>query len=1313
MGRSKENGSHRGDSVRSRVDRSKESSSHRGDSVRSRAGRSKESSSHNRDSVRSRADRCKESSSHNRDSVRSRADRGEENGSHRGDSVRSRVDRSKESSSHSRDSGRSRADRSKEIGSHRRDCVRSRVDRSKESSSHRGDSVRSGADRSKESGSHRGDSVRSRVDRSKESSSHRGDSVRSRADRSKESSSHNRDSIRSRADRSKESSSHNRASVRSRADRGEENGSHRGDSVRSRVDRSKESSSHSRDSGRSRADRSKENGSHRRDRVSSRVDRSKESSSHRGDSVRSRADRSKESSSHRGDSVRSRADRSKESSSHRGDSVRSRADRSKESSPHSRDRVRADRNKEDSSTTRTNKKCQETVQGFKCMYTNADSLINKRSELQARIETYQPDIIAVTEILPKNRGRDIQPAELELEGFDCFKTKLDDRGACIYTKKWLKAVTVDDIIDIEFKESVWCEIGLKDDDNLLIGCIYRSPNSSQKNNDHLLELIRAACNKRNSHLLIMGDFNYSEVDWVSYTSSANEHHGSSKLIDCLQDNFLHQTVRCYTRYREGQQPSLLDLVIVNDDQMVDEVVDQGPLGKSDHVVLTFDLNCYKDQEDDQPARFIYTKGDYNNLRSDLLKVNWTEIESLDANAAWDFFASRVQKAMDSNIPKTKPYRPGGGPKKEKKPLWMCQEALSKVKKKYHAWKRYTNTKQYGDYLNYVKARNEATKEVRRAKRQFEKRLAKEIKNSPKGFWNYVRSKTKVKSGISDLIKDDGEKTQTDEEKADVLNNFFASVFTQEDISHIPDPEPRFDGEPLKDVKFDKEEVLKKLKNLNPSKSPGPDGLHPRVLRDAAEVLADPLTVIFNKSLEEGKVPDGWKIAHVTAIFKKGKRTSPGNYRPVSLTSVICKLMESLLRDQIMNFLNENKLLNDHQHGFRSGRSCVTQLIDVVDTWTGMLEEEGGVDVAYLDFSKAFDSVPHQRLLKKVKVHGLQGNLAKWIGSFLTGRKQRVVVNGKESSWASVVSGIPQGSVLGPILFVIYINDLPDNLKGHAEMFADDTKVYAHIKDPQDGSILQRDLDCLGDWAEKWQLKFNVNKCGVMHYGRQAVPNTYNMRDGASRTNLEVKEEEKDLGVTFDPTLKFSKHVGVVASKANRIVGLVRRTFNFMDSDMFRTLHKALIRPHLEYGNCVWSPMLKQDISKIEKVQRRATKMVPQLYDLPYIVRLEQLNLPTLAYRRLRGDMIQVFKIIHGFSDMDKTKLFKMKDDSVNLRGHGLKIQKQHVHLNIRKNSFTHRVVKHWNMLPRSAVEAPTVNIFKSKVDAFLSTKYNPYAYLAD
>ena len=409
-----------------------------------------------------------------------------------------------------------------------------------------------------------------------------------------------------------------------------------------------------------------------------------------------------------------------------------------------------------------------------------------------------------------------------------------------------------------------------------------------------------------------------------------------------------------------------------------------------------------------------------------------------------------------------------------------------------------------------KLRNEATKGVRSAKRLFEKRLAEEIKDNPKSFWSYVRSKTKVKTGISDLDKEDGTRTKNDEEKANVLNDFFASVFTREDLSHVPEPELKFDGQPLETIEITEEEVLKHLKKLNPTKSPGPDGLQPSVLTETADLIAPPLTAIFNKSLQEGRVPDAWKIANVTGIYKKGKATSPGNYRPVSLTSVVCKLMESILRDHIMEFMDNNNLMSEHQHGFRAGRSCVTQLIEVLDMWTGMIEEKGGVDVAYLDFSKAFDSVPHQRLLKKTQAHGISGNLLKWIGSFLTDRKQCVSINGAKSDWADALSGIPQGSVLGPILFVIYINDLPDVLEGCVKIFADDTKVFTHIQEPKDGEVLQRDLDSLGSWSEEWQLKFNVAKCGIIHYGRQENPVTYNMCSGTTRQDLEVIEEEKDL-----------------------------------------------------------------------------------------------------------------------------------------------------------------------------------------------------------
>ena len=274
--------------------------------------------------------------------------------------------------------------------------------------------------------------------------------------------------------------------------------------------------------------------------------------------------------------------------------------------------------------------------------TNADSLTNKRNELEVAVASDQPDIIAVTEVLLKCKERDIQKSELLMEGYDCYFSG-EGRGVCIYTKKWLNAIQVDDLTDMDFKESIWCETRLSDEDNLMIGCVYRSPNSPDENNAHLWNLLNAACAKQNSHLLIMGDFNFPEIDWDSWTSSAGISHASNKLLDCLQDNYLFQEVRCFNRYREGQQPSHLDLVIVNEEELIDDITEHSAFGKSDHIVLQFELNCHRSVSEDQPARFLYAKGDYSSLKNDLKEVNWTELKDLDITKAWDILPTKLRK----------------------------------------------------------------------------------------------------------------------------------------------------------------------------------------------------------------------------------------------------------------------------------------------------------------------------------------------------------------------------------------------------------------------------------------------------------------------------------------------------------------------------------------------------------------------------------------------------------------------------------------------------------------------------------------------
>ena len=260
-------------------------------------------------------------------------------------------------------------------------------------------------------------------------------------------------------------------------------------------------------------------------------------------------------------------------------------------------------------------------------------------------------------------------------------------------------------------------------------------------------------------------------------------------------------------------------------------------------------------------------------------------------------------------------------------------------------------------------RNQVKWETRKSLIIKEKNISRQVKSNPKAFYNYVSSKTKSRDGIPNLKNNDGNLTTNNSEKADLLNEYFSSVFTKEDLNNIPTLSSRTD-QILNKVEITSIQMRDKLKSLKPSKSPGPDGIHPRVLRELADVIADPLKQIFDKSLSEGKLPSEWKDAEVRPIFKKGDKTAPGNYRPVSLTSVVCKVFESFIRDALYNHLVNNKLLSTEQFGFCKGRSCLTQLLATIYDWFLNLDNNIPVDAVYLDLRKAIDTVPHRRLLKK-------------------------------------------------------------------------------------------------------------------------------------------------------------------------------------------------------------------------------------------------------------------------------------------------------------------------------------------------------------
>ena len=319
----------------------------------------------------------------------------------------------------------------------------------------------------------------------------------------------------------------------------------------------------------------------------------------------------------------------------------------------------------------------------------------------------------------------------------------------------------------------------------------------------------------------------------------------------------------------------------------------------------------------------------------------------------------------------------------------------------------------------------------------------------------------------------------------------------------------------------------------------------------------------------------------------------------------------------------------------------------------------------------------------------------WIENWLSSRKQRVIINGNFSEWKDVLSGVPQGSVLGPLLFLIYIDDLDNGLKSKILKFADDTKCFRRINNAEDQTILQSDLNRMANWAEESKMEFNVGKCKVVHIGRGNDKFSYEMKGEM----LEEVNEEKDLGVWIESTLKSHKQVSEAAKKGYQMLGFINRNFASRNKSCMVKLYKHYVRPHLEYAVQAWNPHYQGDVDILERVQRRATRMIKGFKDLSYEDRLDRCGLTTLKTRRDRGDMIEVYKIINRLDNVNEEIFFKRSSES-RTRGHNFKLAKSNCRTDIRKFSFGHRVIDELNTLPWEVVNSKNLNQFKARIDKY-------------
>ena len=438
-------------------------------------------------------------------------------------------------------------------------------------------------------------------------------------------------------------------------------------------------------------------------------------------------------------------------------------------------------------------------------------------------------------------------------------------------------------------------------------------------------------------------------------------------------------------------------------------------------------------------------------------------------------------------------------------------------------------------------------------------------------------------------------------------------------------------------------------------------------------------MIFNLSLQSGKFPNYWKLANVVPVFKKGEREEVTNYRPISLLNIVSKLFEKCVHRRVYEGVKD--LIHGLQHGFLKGRCTVTQLLEVFNRVEKSLDDSGQIDIIYLDFAKAFDTVSHRLLCHKLKSYGINGNLLEWFKSYLSNRKQRVVLEGIHSEWQNVSSGVPQGSILGPLLFLMYANDMSKevSVQTSVAMYADDTKVFRKIVTVNDAIELQRDLDKMVEWSRKWKMKFNVLKCKLLTITRKVRPIdiNYTMNEHV----LEKVESFNDLGIIIDSKLNWHEHIRNKVGKANGMMGLVKRTLGFKaPMRAKKLLYESLVKSTLGYGSVIWNGASKMNMILLEGVQRRASKYITGNYDMDYKSRLKACDLLPLTLTFEYHDIVFFYKCYHKWFNYDINSILSVRNVNTRLN-RGIILDSSFARTETFKRFYSNRVVDIWNTLP--------------------------------
>ncbi len=928
--------------------------------------------------------------------------------------------------------------------------------------------------------------------------------------------------------------------------------------------------------------------------------------------------------------------------------------------------------------------------------------------------------IAITETWLKSYFSDAQLQIPDYVVSRCDRDKRVGGGVLLYSHVNIP-VCESSTFDDGICQGLFCKF---DTVKMCIAVVYRPPDAPCSSFKGVIDFMKQEVSNINDdsyQYCFTGDFNLPNIDWTALGASGGMAQSADVLIKFMSEGLLNQYISIPTR---GE--NILDLFFTNDNCLVTNV-SVADTDMSDHRIVdimfssnpvcpdtvqmkTYNANSFRSLD--------FNKADYEVLNKKLSVVDWSALrQSCSFEEFPHHFTDTLLKLCQSIVPARKV--PSGRPKV----LNALRRKKNRLKAKLSAVslsRRPSNSERIQNLQDQVSLVCFEIKEsVKRSNEQRELNAIQKIKSNPKFFYSYAKSFSKVKSTISMLFNQDGE-VKTDKEKiADVLQDQFSSVFSDPNSPHIKDPNFELPNisRPFseEDLSVSCEDIIAAIKDIDPDSACGPDGVPAVLLKHCSQSLSVPIRLLWDESIRTGIVPGFYKRTFIAPLYKlKGNRAQAVNYRPIALTSHVIKIYERVLRKLMVSFIDDNNILCPDQHGFRSGRSCLTQMLSHFDEVMQGLTDNADTDAIYLDYAKAFDKVDHRLLLAKLLRYGLSKKVVDWINSFLTNRLQTVVVEGSHSRSVVTLSGVPQGTVLGPILFILFINDMK-NCVQHSKVsfFADDTRISKQIRTSTDVSLLQEDLNNVTLWAKQNNMKLHEDKFELLVH--KSNPNfvfnqlpfaldhmSYQISSGET---LYPADSLRDLGVQVTSELSWSKHVSNITRKGRSVASWVFSVFKTRNTETMLTLYKSLVRSHLEYCCPLWNPSKIIDIQLLEGVQRTVTNKIWGVQHLDYWDRLKALNLMSLQRRRERYIIIQMWKVLNHLTPNDLAIEFILPRYRKGIQAKVPDLCRGSLKRNqsLYDSSFAVLGPRLWNSIPCNLTSIATFPKFKHQLTAFLLT----------